>query len=130
MKYPFTLYGRIVQIHRYRVEYTEAKPWLDDGGNPAKESRTEYCNTEEQAEAVADAHEGTVVTKLDSSLYEWMDGMEVADVPDTYEEAVKIYEMGQEAWETQQNTPTAAEDSAAMLVDHEYRLTLLELGVE
>lgn len=26
-------------------------------------------------------------------------------------------------------TPTAEEDTAAMLVDHEYRLTLLELGI-
>lgn len=27
------------------------------------------------------------------------------------------------------NTPTEAEDTAAMLIDHEYRLTLLELGI-
>lgn len=27
------------------------------------------------------------------------------------------------------DTPTGAEDTAAMLVDHEYRLTLLELGL-
>lgn len=28
-----------------------------------------------------------------------------------------------------QNEPTEAEDTAALLVDHEYRMTLLELGI-
>lgn len=30
---------------------------------------------------------------------------------------------------TQESGPTEAEDTAAMLIDHEYRLTLMELGL-
>lgn len=37
---------------------------------------------------------------------------------------------GQEPPAPAAHTPTAEEDQNAMLVDHEYRLTLLELGVQ
>lgn len=30
---------------------------------------------------------------------------------------------------SQESSPTEAEDTAAMLIDHEYRLTLMELGL-
>lgn len=112
MQYPFFMYGRIIQIHRYRVEYTEPMPWLDEDGKPPEEQRTEYCNTQEQAAAVAEAHEGSTVTQLDSAAYEWLDGIEVADVPDTYAEAVKLYEAGQAAYEAEQKKPTPEEQVA------------------
>lgn len=114
MYYPFAMYGRIIQIHRYKVEYTEIRPWPDDHGGPVEEPRAEYCNTQEQAEAVAANHEGSVVTELDSAAYEWLDGIEVADVPDTYAEAVKLYEAGQAAYEAEKNKPTAEETIAGL----------------
>lgn len=114
MRYPFTLYGRIIQIHRYKVEYTETMPWPDEYGGPVEEPRTEYCNTQEQAAAVAADHEGSTVTQLDSAAYEWLDGIEVADVPDTYAEAVKLYETGQAAYEAEKNKPTAEETIAGL----------------
>ncbi len=115
MQYPFRLYGREIQIYRFSVTYEEEMPWLDEDG--AEESRTqiEYCNTESEAAAVAEAHNGEV-TALDSSAYEWLDGIEVADVPDTYAEAVKIYEMGQAAYEAERNKPTP-EESIAFIED-------------
>lgn len=125
MQYPFSMYGRIVQIHRYRVEYTEIMPWLDESGNPAEEQRIEYCNTQEQAAAVAEAHEGSTVTQLDSAAYEWLDGIEVADVPDTYAEAVKLYEAGQAAYEAEQRKPTPEEQSAAL----EQQVTDLQMAL-
>lgn len=114
MQYPFTMYGRIIQIHRYRVKCTEVMPWLDESGNPTEEQHTEYCNTQEQAATVAEAREGSTVTQLDSSAYEWLDGIEVADVPDTYAEAVKLYEAGQAAYEAEKNKPTAEETIAGL----------------
>ena len=41
-----------------------------------------------------------------TSDIEWMGGIEVADVPDTMAEAIKIYEMGQAAYEKLKPTPT------------------------
>lgn len=116
MQYPFMMYGRIIQIHRYSVTYQEEYEQLDDEGVPetSAESRVEYCNTQEQAEAVAAAHEGSAVTQLDSSTYEWLDGIEVADVPDTYAEAVRVYEMGQVAYEAERNKPTPEESIASI----------------
>lgn len=116
MQYPFLMYGRIIQIYRYSVTYQDEYEWLDDGGVPetSAESHVEYCNTQEQAEAVAAAHEGSTITELDSAAYEWLDGIEVADVPDTYAEAVKLYEMGQAAYEAEKNKPTQEETIAGL----------------
>ncbi len=125
MQYPFTMYGRIVQIHRYTVEYTETVPRLDEDGEATEEQRTEYCNTQEQAEALAAAHEGSTITKLDSAAYEWLDGIEVADVPDTYAEAVKLYEAGQAAYEAELSKPTPEEQAAAL----EQQVTDLQMAL-
>lgn len=114
MQYPFSMYGRIIQIHRYKVEYTEIIPWPDEEGNPVEETRAGFCNTQEQAEAVAAAHEGSIITELDSAAYEWLDGIEVADVPDTYAEAVTLYEMGGEAWLSLARDQKQAENNAAL----------------
>lgn len=121
MKYPFGMRGRVVEVFRYTVAYTET----------VEEEPVEqigYCHTQEQAQALAERTGGSI-TALDSSSYEWMDGIQVADIPDTYGEAVKLYEMGREAYEAALQAPTPEEDSTEMLVDHEYRLTLLELGI-
>ena len=64
---------------------------------------------------------------METSEYDWLDGIEVDDVPDTFSEAVKIQEMGQAAYEEFLNTPTPEEDNMAMMIDHEYRLTILEV---
>lgn len=113
--YPFSMYGRIVQIHRFSVTYEEETQWPDEDGvlETHTETRTEYWNTLEQAEAVA-GRTGGAVAELDSSSYEWLDGIEVADVPDTYAEAVKIYEMGQAAYEAERAKPTPEETIAAL----------------
>lgn len=110
MKYPFSMYGRMIQIHRYKVSYQEEILGTVENGEPALETaeRVRPCNTREQAEAVAAAHRGAI-TELDSSAYEWLDGIEVANVPDTYAEAVKLYEMGQAAYEAEKSKPTPEE---------------------
>lgn len=119
---PFRMYGRIVQIYRYAVAYEVEMPGLD--GERVTESRTDYCNTPEEAEAVSKRLNG-VITKLDSSAYEWLDGIEVADVPDTYAEAVRIYEMEREAYEAELAKPTPEETVAAL----ENQVTDLQLAL-
>lgn len=92
MEYPFRVSGRTVEVYRYRVDYTEDRP--KEGGEMVQEAVTAYCPTQEGALAVAE-QTGGQITALDASAYEWMDGLEVADVPDTYAAAVKIYQMGE-----------------------------------
>lgn len=96
----FRMYGRIIEIYRYKLDYTEAVPGLDENGEPIEtnEERTEYFIDAASAEEVHKGKGGTI-TKLNTADYEWLDGLEVADVDDTYAEAVKIYEMGKEAYE-------------------------------
>lgn len=118
--YPFRMYGRIIEINRYSVTYQEQFPEQE----PIE--RTEYVPAQEEANAIAERTGGTV-TALDTSEYGWLDGIEVADVPDTFAEAIKIYDMGQAAYVELLNTPTSEEDTMAMMIDHEYRLTVLEV---
>ena len=126
--YPFRMYGRIIEINRYSITHQEQfpeLPQLNGEENPVQKV-TEYVPTQEEVNAIAERTGGTV-TALDTSEYEWLDGIEVADVPDTMAEAVKIYEMGQAAYQELLNTPTPEEDTMAMMIDHEYRLTVLEV---
>lgn len=123
--YPFRMYGRIIEINRYAVTYQEQFTAMPDNEQNFIE-RTECVPTQEEAEAIAERTGGTV-TALETGEYEWLDGIEVADVPDTFAEAIKIYEMGQAAYQELLNTPTPEEDNMAMMIDHEYRLTILEV---
>ncbi len=94
MDHPFRMLGRKIEIYRYKAGYKEKR--LGEGGQPFEETVTGYFTTIEEAEA-----KGGKATELDVSSYEWLDGIRVADVPDTYAEAVRICEMGQEAFEAE-----------------------------
>lgn len=135
MKHFFRMYGRIVQVLRFEVSYTlerakrihTDKAVLSPTTEVTREAMIEQFPTREEAESFALKRNGTI-TELDSSAYEWMDGIEVADVPDTFAEAIRIYEMGQEAYEAELNADPEA-DRDELLFDLAYRLALLEMGV-
>lgn len=135
--YPFSVHGRTIRIHRYKVEYEIEIPHTviltSEPEEPQENEDLEsdffpvvkYYNNRIMAEAEASEHEGATLTELDSSAYEWMDGIEVADVPDTYAEAVKIYEMGQAAYEAELAKPTPEEQTAAL----EQQVTDLQMAL-
>lgn len=85
----FRMYGNRVEILRYQVEYTENE-----------EQQISYVVTEEEADDIAKHYNG-VKTALEPSDDEWMDGMEVPDVPDTYTEAMRIYSLGEQEYKQQ-----------------------------
>lgn len=85
----FRMYGNHVQVLRYQVDYTENE-----------EQRTAYAATEEEADEIAQRYSG-VKSTLDPPNDEWMDGLEVADMPDTYAEAMRIYSLGEQAYKQQ-----------------------------
>lgn len=107
--YPFRLSNRVIEVTPYLI-----KPFMIP------------VSSLSEATQIVDIHGGEI-EKIDTTEHEWLDGIEVADVPDTFVEAVKIYEMGQAAYQELLNTPTPEEDTMAMMVDHEYRLTVLEV---
>ena len=78
----FRMYGRIVEILRYQSTSTDRR-----------EPITHYAPTQEEAAAL-----GENVQPLPLEDDAWMDGLEVADVPDTMAEAIKIRDMGQTAY--------------------------------
>lgn len=98
----FRMYGRKVEILRYQVSYTEDEKKL-----------TAYAATEEEANAIAARVKGTV-SALPPGDDAWMDGIEVADVPDTYGEATRVYNAGQSAYEKEKNKPSDADRLAAL----------------
>lgn len=85
----FRMYGNQVEVLRYQVDYTENE-----------EQFTVYAATEEEADEIAQRYNG-VKTSLAPSDDEWMDGLEVADVPDTYAEAMRIYSLGEQVYKQQ-----------------------------
>ena len=103
----FRMYGRKVEILKYQVSYRENE-----------EQRTDYAATEDEANEIAERVGGTVAA-MEAGDDAWMDGIEVADVPDTYGEAVRVYEAGEAAWHAAQDRPTGEE-----------RLTALEAAIE
>lgn len=127
----FRMYGRIVQILRYQSTSTE--PRTDENGELVEETVTHYAPTAEEAAAL-----GGNVQPLPLEADEWMDGLEVDDVPDTMGEAIKIRDMGQAAYQAlckqqEQQAPeslhAASADLMDLIVDQEIRLTTLELGI-
>lgn len=80
----FRMYGNRVEILKYQISYTENE-----------EQRTDYAVTEEEANELSQRTGGTV-SAFPAGDDDWMDGLEVADVPDTYGEAMALYEQYRE----------------------------------
>ena len=99
----FRMYGNQVEVLRYQVDYTENE-----------EQFTVYAATEEEADEIAQRYNG-VKTLLASSDDEWMDGLEVADVPDTYAEAVRVYQSGKSAYLNSLHIPSAESSAVIMM---------------
>ena len=101
----FRMYGRTVQLHRWRVDYEQA-------GKPV----TEGYPTEEEADAAVQ-RTGGAKAAIDVTGDEWIDGLEVADVPQPMTEALRIYNEGHAALIRQQRNAALAETDWTQLAD-------------
>lgn len=130
MKYPFYILKNTITLFRYSVTYTE--PVYDENGEETGETREEVQGTRtmEQANRKAERTGGTVAP-LDTTDYEWMDGIEITE-PTTNPmiQALEIYHMGREAWEARQNAPTAEDRMAQMEADIAYLAMLTDTDLE
>ena len=75
MDYPFRMYGDIVQIYKYQIS-------------------DEYAYYLEEAQAMS-KQLGIEYTELDTSEYEWIDGLNLS----TRNHAIDVYKAGKEAYE-------------------------------
>ena len=117
----FRMCGRVIEILRWRVDYTEEFLTVGENG----ETQTEYFTNDTEAEAFA-ARTGGTKTKLEIFQDdEWLDGLEVEDVPDTYARALEFAKMGEQAYKAMINAPTIEEYA----IDLDYRLSKIELGL-
>lgn len=78
----FRMYGRIVQLFHWRVDYN-----IDD------DSFTELFVTEEEANECVVRTSG-IKSQIDTSEDDWFDGYEVPETTQPMNEAIKIYNRG------------------------------------
>lgn len=110
----FRMYGRKVEILKYSISYVEND-----------EQKIEYAATEEEANEISEKVNGTI-TQLEAENDIWMDGIEVDDVPDTYNEAIRICNLGKDNYYFEKNKPTELERLGAL---ESALLSLLSRGV-
>lgn len=110
----FRMYGRKVEILKYSISYVEND-----------EQKIEYAATEEEANEISEKVNGTI-TQLEDEDDIWMDGIEVDDVPDTYNEAIRIYNLGKDKYYFEKNKPTELERLGAL---ESALLSMLSRGV-
>ena len=110
----FRMYGRKVEILKYSISYVEND-----------EQKIEYAATEEEANEISEKVNGTI-TQLESEDDIWIDGIEVDDVPDTYNEAIRIYNLGKDNYYFEKNKPTELERLGAL---ESALLSMLSRGV-
>ncbi len=110
----FRMYGRKVEILKYSISYIEND-----------EKKIEYAVTEEEANEISEKVNGTI-TQLEAEDDIWMDGIEVDDVPDTYNEAIRIYNLGKDNYYFEKNKPTELERLGAL---ESALLSMLSRGV-
>lgn len=108
------MYGRKVEILKYSISYVEND-----------EQKIEYAATEEEANEISEKVNGTI-TQLETEDDIWMNGIEVDDVPDTYNEAIRIYNLGKDNYYFEKNKPTELERLGAL---ESALLSLLSRGV-
>lgn len=95
----FRMCGRIVELLHYKVDYiTIQREELQTGIKESEVNEYRCFTTKEEADLFSSKVNGTV-SELPTESDAWMDGIEVADVPDTYAEALRILDIGKEAYE-------------------------------
>ena len=119
----FRMYGRIIELTPYIATYEETIPGPE--GEDITEAREIPCPTEEEARAIAKQFDGEIVTQ-DLTDYAWLDGIEVADVPDTMAEALKILAMGKEAYEAEKDKPTTKQQLEILQAENERMAAALQ----
>jgi hypothetical protein len=105
------MYGNIVEIYRYKIDYEDIETeYQEDEIKENKVMKTEYCINEEHKNEMLEIlkDKSPILTKLDISNTEWIDGLEF----DSYDIAKETLEQGEKAYkETNIKNELASLDS-------------------
>lgn len=108
MKYRF--YGDKLQLVRYELTITE---------NIGDEERTIVYTTasNEEKDEIIERYPNAVVTTVDNTGYEWLDGEVFTQEQLRAGELEKAIEMGEEAYTEMKNAPTQEEINAMLMLE-------------
>lgn len=126
MKYRF--YGDELQFVRYELEVTETRsvPNPETGELEEQEFIQVYSATsEEEKNELLQRYPNAVVTEVDNTGYEWLDGKIFTQEQLHSGELEKAIELGEEKYAEY----LMSTDRDAQMLDMDYRISLLELGV-
>lgn len=107
MKYRF--YGNKLQLVKY-----EATVIHDYGGEQHTDVFT--AATEEERDRLLERYPDAVVSEVDNTGYEWLDGMEFTREQLKAGELDKAIELGEEAYMALKNAPTQDEINAMLML--------------
>ena len=108
---PLRMVGNLCEIHRYRVDII-----LMNGDEEVHDSL--YFTNKEEADSAAVEYNSEVV-ELDTSNYEWLDGLTF----ETREDAIAAYELGEEAYNAKLSQPTDHDILMALVGNSENPMT-------
>ena len=108
MKYRF--YGDTLQLIKYELTVTQEH----DG---EEYTETFSAVTDEEKDKLIERYPDGVVTEVDNTGYEWLDGMTFTQEQLKNGELEKAMEMGQEAHEEMLNAPTQDEINAMLMLE-------------
>lgn len=126
MKYRF--YGDELQLIRYEIEVTETElvPNPETDELEDQEVTHIYCAvSDNEKNALLKRYPNAIVTEVDNVGYEWLDGMTFTNEQRLSGEVEKAIEMGEAAY----TEYLYASDQNAQMLELDYRLSLVELGV-
>lgn len=99
----FCVQGLTVWLYRYVVKWEE------------EQEKEYYCVSEEEALSCASDHDNASMQPIDiAPSDEWIDGITIPETIHPMEEAIKIYQAGENAWLNSKYIPSA-EQSAQVL---------------
>ena len=108
MKYRF--YGDTLQLIKYELTVTQEH----DGEEYAE---TFSAVTDEEKDKLLEHYPDAVVTEIDNTGYEWLDGMTFTQEQLKNGELEQAVEMGQEAYEEMLNAPSQDEINAMLMLE-------------
>lgn len=126
MQYSF--HGNTLKLIRYRIDWSEAYThWDEEQECDVSETRniTRFAASESEMKLIVQNHPNAVVVQINQPNQEWMDGLEFTQKQKESGEIERAESMGETAYKEY----LAAVDRDQQILDLDYRMSCLELGI-
>lgn len=117
------LYGNTVELIRYKVTYNEQ---IGEQGYQRQENYISEGHKQEMEAILTERNIPFTTEAVMQPENEWLNGM----VFESYDKALEVMQMGQVEWKKYnfENSPELY--NSAMMLDLDYRVGLIEMGVK